>query len=426
MRSRSPLLTTGVTLTLSALVLSGCATESTATDDSVSLAYTMPDVFTTTMEAVTATVNAAGDVSLEAESIGNTYNDLTQRIVADAAAGTQADLALVPINRIPNLAEQGILQPVGDLLEAKNVTLDDLDPAAVSLSEVDGELYGVPFALSAPMLYLNADLFRAAGLDPETPPTTWAEVRSAAKALTDSGSEGIVYQWDQDQWVFQSHLNSGGGTMLAPDGESVAFDDENGVSALTFWTDLVEDGSFPVLTSTPNPDDRTAFTRGELGMWVGSSAFASSVESQIDFEVRTAQFPSEDGSSTPVAAGGSAIVMLATDETTQKNAAPVLAAFAKPETSKALVESTGYLPINKTARESSEYLLDFLADQPLRQPAIGQIARLEPWTSYTGNRSVEISERITKELEAALKGVKTPEQALDDAGTAANRLIGVK
>lgn len=426
MRSRPPLLTTGITLTLSALVLSGCGTQSTAPDNSVSLAYTMPDVFTTTMEAVTSKVNEAGDVSLEAESIGNTYNDLTQRIVADAAAGTQADLALVPINRIPNLAEQGILQPVGDLLEAENVTLDDLDPAAVSLSEVDGELYGVPFALSAPMLYINADLFRAAGLDPDAPPTTWAEVRSAAKELTSSGSKGIVYQWDQDQWIFQSQVSSGGGKMLAPNGETVAFDDENGERALTFWTDLVKDGSFPVLTSTPSPDDRTSFTRGELGMWVGSSAFASNVESQVNFEVRTAQFPSEDGSPTPVAAGGSAIVLLATDESAQRSAAPVLATFAEPETSTALVKSTGYLPINQAARESGDYLRDFLAGQPLRQPAIEQISRLEPWTSYAGNRSVEISERITKELEAALKGVKTPEQALDDASTAANGLIGVK
>lgn len=417
----------GLALVVSVAALSGC-TAPAEVDNSgpVSLAYTMPDVFTVTMDAVADRVNSSGDVTLEAESIGNTYNDLTQRIVADVAAGTQPDLALVPLNRIPNFIEQGIVQPIGDILDAEGVSVDDLDEAAVSLAEVDGELYGVPFALSAPMIYYNADLFTAAGLDPESPPTTWAEVRSAAQALVDAGGGGIVYQWDQDQWVFQSQLRSAGGEMLNADGSAAAFDGADGVRALEFWTGLVEDGLFPVLTSVPNPDDRTAFTTGQVGMWVGSSAFAASVESQVDFDVRTAQFPSEDGSASPLAAGGSAIVLLATDAGAQARAASILAAFAEPETSTVLVQNSGYLPINRTARESEEYLLDFLADQPLRQPAIDEIGRLEPWTSYAGNRSVEISELITKELEAALKEVKSPADALKDAASATNELIGVE
>jgi multiple sugar transport system substrate-binding protein len=386
----------------------------------------MPDVFDTTMASVSDRVNSSSDVVLTAEAIGNTYNDLTQRIVADVAAGTQSDLALVPLNRIPNFVEQGIVQPIGDVLEAQGVTIDDLDQEAVSLAQVDGELYGVPFALSAPMLYYNADLFTAAGLDPDNPPATWDDVRAAAEALTAAGSGGIVYQWDQDQWVFQSQVGSAGGTMLNDDGTKAAFADKDGVRALTFWTDLAADGLFPVLTSVPNPDDRNAFTTGQVGMWVGSSAFAASVESKVDFEVRTTQFPSEDGSATPLAAGGSAIVLLSTDPAVQARAASVLAAFAAPETSSFLVQNSGYLPINATARDSDELLKGFLADQPLRQPAIDEIGRLTPWTSYAGNRSVEITELITKELEAALKGVTSPKDALKEAASATDELIGVE
>ncbi len=415
----------GAVLVAGAMALSGCST-TPGEAEQVTLAYTMPDVFTTTMDDVTTRVNDDGQVILAAESIGSTYGDLVQRIVADAAAGTQSDLALVPINRIPNFVEQGIAQPLGDLLEQEGIDLSEIDESAMALSEVGGELYGIPFALSAPMLYFNADLFEEVGLDPDAPPATWQEVREAAEALVAGGHDGIVYQWDQDQWVFQSQVQSAGGSMLTDDGTAVAFNEADGVRALEEWTDLVGAGLFPVLTSTPTPDDRTAFTEGTLGMWVGSSAFAASVTDQVAFDVRTTTFPSEDGSATPLAAGGSAIVLLAKDATAQKRAVTVLAEVASPETSTTLITSTGYLPINRVARESDEYLKEFLASQPLREPAIAEIPRLQPWTAYSGNRSVEISELITKEIEAALKEVKSAQQALEDAANATNPLIGVQ
>ncbi|WP_104083253.1 ABC transporter substrate-binding protein [Cryobacterium sp. Y11] len=419
----------GAIVVIGTLALGGCSSSTGAGQNvdgggEVSLSYTMPDVFTTTMEDVTARMD--GDVTLSAESIGNTYNDLTQRIATDAAAGTVPDLALVSLNQISNFVEQGIAQPIDALIESEGVDLSTIDPTALSLSKVDGKLYGMPLALSAPMLYFNADLFIDSGLDPATPPATWDEVRESAEALVAHGHGGVVYAWDNDQWIFQSQVRSGGGSMLTDDGTQVAFNDENGVRALTEWVDLADNGLFPVLASTPTPDALTAFTEGKIGMWVGSSNVAASVTSQVSFDVRTTTFPSADGSPTPLAAGGAAIMMLTKDESSQKRAAAVFAEFGSPETSTSLTTSTGYLPINKTARESSSYLKDFLASQPLREPAIEELPRLEPWTTYSGNRSVEITERIAKEIEAALKGIKTPQQALDDAAEAANALIGVK
>ena len=49
---------------------------------------------------------------------------------------------------------------------------------------VDGELYGVPFHNSTPLLYYNVEHFKEAGLDPSKPPRTWAELADAAKKLT--------------------------------------------------------------------------------------------------------------------------------------------------------------------------------------------------------------------------------------------------
>jgi sn-glycerol 3-phosphate transport system substrate-binding protein len=51
----------------------------------------------------------------------------------------------------------------------------------------DGNLWSWPFASSTAMLYYNADHFRAAGLDPDAPPTTWDQVHEYGLKLQEAG-----------------------------------------------------------------------------------------------------------------------------------------------------------------------------------------------------------------------------------------------
>ena len=62
-------------------------------------------------------------------------------------------------------------------------------------SFVDGKIYSIPFQRSVNILYYNKDMFAAAGLDPETPPTTWEELINYAKKLTLHDDKGNVTQW---------------------------------------------------------------------------------------------------------------------------------------------------------------------------------------------------------------------------------------
>lgn len=48
----------------------------------------------------------------------------------------------------------------------------------------------MPFGMSVPALVDNADMFRTAGLDPERPPATIAEVQQAAPAIRATGNDG--------------------------------------------------------------------------------------------------------------------------------------------------------------------------------------------------------------------------------------------
>ena len=57
---------------------------------------------------------------------------------------------------------------------------------------IEGKTWGIPFQRSTIVAYYNKDMFRAAGLDPESPPTSWDELISMGKALTKDGAHGIM------------------------------------------------------------------------------------------------------------------------------------------------------------------------------------------------------------------------------------------
>ena len=68
--------------------------------------------------------------------------------------------------------------PVGRARQGRQVQLLRLLPRVVSYFTIDDQMYAMPFNTSGPVLYYNKKAFGAAGLDPEKPPATLAEVRS--------------------------------------------------------------------------------------------------------------------------------------------------------------------------------------------------------------------------------------------------------
>ena len=57
---------------------------------------------------------------------------------------------------------------------------------------VDKVLWPMPFNMSSPVLFYNKKAFRAAGLDPEKPPTTLDEVKADARRSRTAGVRGAA------------------------------------------------------------------------------------------------------------------------------------------------------------------------------------------------------------------------------------------
>jgi len=93
------------------------------------------------------------------------------------------------------LIDLKVVKPVQDFIDRDKYDVGDVEPAVRNYYSVDGKLYPMPFNSSNPVLYYNKDMFKAAGLDPEKAPRTWAEVTEAARKLVVKDASGKTVQY---------------------------------------------------------------------------------------------------------------------------------------------------------------------------------------------------------------------------------------
>ncbi|MDZ5711233.1 ABC transporter substrate-binding protein [Jeotgalibacillus haloalkalitolerans] len=193
------------------------------------------------------------------EQIVNEFNDSQDEVQVDfqivpqseyyttldlSLSGQQegADVMIMHGDQIMTYANQNIIKNLDDIV-GDQIDKENYHPTAWEGAEVDGSIYGVPLDIHPLMFYYNKDLFEAAGLDPEAPPTNREEFLEAAKATTnaDEGQYGFAVPtlWPQ-QFIFPSIVYQNGGELITDDGE-VQYDSPEAVEALEFLHSLIYD-----------------------------------------------------------------------------------------------------------------------------------------------------------------------------------------
>jgi multiple sugar transport system substrate-binding protein len=153
--------------------------------------------------------------------------------------------------------------------------LSDIQPSTLNVFKSGGKYYGLPRTNYSMGLIYNRSLFTQAGLNPDDPPTTWAEVQADAKKISALGN-GIVGYADysannQGGWHYTAEIYSQGGAMVTPDGKHAAFDDAAGKAVLQNlqtmrWTDNSM-GSKQLLQAS---DVQPMMGSGKLGMYIAA------------------------------------------------------------------------------------------------------------------------------------------------------------
>ena len=353
------------------------------------------------------------------------YGGLLTNLQAAIAAGNPPAVAqigynfrLFAYNELPHT-------PVADFADRDDYQafVDTFVDGVLGLgTDADGVLRAVPFAVSIPMLYYNADLFRQAGLDPDAPPTTWDEVREAALAIREAtGMFGIGIQVsNSNNWVPQGLIESNGGQILTADGD-IAVDSPEVIEVYEFWQALaLEDGSLPVVTDA---EQEQAFLGGALGMYIRTSASLANYIAQSDFDMRTAMFPTWGDKPRQIPSGGNALFIFAADPEQQQAAFEFLAFLTSREGQTIWVRDTGYLPVAAGLEDDPDYLLDFFTDTPLIAPAMEQLPDSVAWLPLPGERGFEAEQALIAAREAILNGADVT-STLTSTAAEMRRLLG--
>lgn len=411
---------------LAALVVATGLTAPAFADTTLNVHYPMPGFFKDVMADISKKfMEENPDIKINFVSPSATYEEGIQTIMRQAGTSEMPDITFTGLNRLRVLAERNIgvdMKPLVDKetdLEAQGFT-DHL----LSLARVGDRQVGLAFATSNPIMYYNADLVKAAGGNPDTPPTTWDEVIELGgkiKALGD-GNEGIDFRWQGDDWMFSALLFGAGGTMLSEDEKKVAFNGPEGLAAFKLVDRMVKEGGLPVLTKAAGEQ---AFAAGKVGFaFQTTGALRNTIKNVGDkFDMRTAKIPLLNAEKGRLPTGGNAVVILTEDQAKQDAAWKFAKFAAGPYGASVVVPGTGYVPNNELAAKSDEYLGKFYEENPLFKAGLSQMSLMIPWYAFPGSNGVKVTQTIVDNLSRVVEQSATPEDALADTSKEVQRLL---
>ena len=211
-------------------------------------------------------------------------SSVNQKTLVAIAGGNPPDIAGLFAEDIVDFGDKGALTELSDWARGSNVDASRYLPRYWEMGTYGGKLLGVVSVPVVTALHWNKRLFREAGLDPERPPQTIAELDTYAERLTRFDGERIVHvgflpsdtTWFQFFWpqFFGGKLWDGDRRILLDSPENRAaygwvqgYARRYGVAALQTLS-----ASFGNFSSAQNPflSGKTAMVF--QGVWMGQFA----------------------------------------------------------------------------------------------------------------------------------------------------------
>lgn len=392
----------------------------------ITVLYPQPHLYQAPIEKMAAAFTEAHpDITVKLLAPTKNYEEAASAVLRSAVTRTLPDVAFNGTNLMHIFVDRQLAVPLdGFVAVEKDWDKQGYVPGMVSTGLVNGKLYGMPYALSTPILYYNADLMRKAGGNPEAPPADWPQLLALASKITnpEGGYSGAYIVWSTTgNYLWQELLFTSGGNMLSADGRRVGFNTPQGLRTFEILRDLVAVGGMQNLT-----DDQAtqAFMAGKIGFYMSSSARVNNMIKQVGdrFELRTAPFPSPDPNS-KVVSGGATMMIFSRDPEKQKAAWEFLKFAAGPVGQTIMVRHTGYMPSNQIAIDTPDMLADYYKSDANLRTAMSQRERTTRWLGFPGDNSLKAIQVIYDAMESVVAGKATPEAALAASSSGVDALL---
>lgn len=398
------------------------------------------------LDRLTEQYNASQDrVRVNAEFQGGYEQNIDKYLQSNTA--NRPDLVQMPEYTVQLMVDTKSNVPVQACAEDAGVSLDEILPAALEAYSTENVNWAMPFNLSNPVLYYNKKIFRDAGLDPEQPPLTLAEVSEYGVTIQQTGaaSYGISLDsapdggggWYLEQWLakageFYSDNDNG---RSAPS-TRVLFDGPTGVAILTELQDVVVNGGGVYVGENPSGQDhllKLADQSQPATMTIGTSAALGPLLTFVEGgiipgistdDIGVGPMPSPNGA--PGVLVGGASLWITDGRGADKAAAAwdYITFLTSAEVQSQWAAATGYVPINSGAL-ALDPIKSLYESDPRFRVAYDQVAATPEVPTSRGpvlGPLREVRATAASAVAEVLQG-GDPASALTDSAAIANALI---
>jgi multiple sugar transport system substrate-binding protein len=333
------------------------------------------------------------------------FADFKKQLSIGLAASKLPDVAIIDNPDMAAYSAMGLFADITDKLKDWP-DKDQYFPGPWKSTVYDGKSYGIPLGSNCLALYYNQDMLTKAGV---AVPTTWDELKAAARKLTGNGVYGFGISAPKNEegtFQFIPWLLSSGASADKVDGPE-------GIKAFSFLTDLIKDGSMSTeIINWTQGDVLKQFEAGKLAMMInGPWQIPDLKKNTPDLKYGVALTPKDKDYSSVLGGENWGVVAGKNVDASVK----FLMYAVSPDVLKTYMGDFGYIPSRKDAAADAQFTGD-----PIMKVFVDELQYAMP--RGPSPKWPQISDAISTALQESLTGAKTPEAAAKDAQVKIDKL----
>lgn len=338
-------------------------------------------------------------------------NDFETKLNTGFASGTAPDV----INY--SLASIGSRVPLGQYENLNSYTegwegLEDYYDSILTAGSVGDDLYGIGYVADARMLVYNTELFEEAGLDPDSPPTTWDELLEYHEKLVKKDDSGNVIQTglgiptngaNINQWLEIFAAQNGVANLVDEATDEILFNTEESMEAMEFLKQLYDIGLIPWDNAQ---SDQNPFRNGTAAMAImNADEFNSTNSGDLEGKIKMAPMFSKEKAATFC---GVHFMFMSSDSKNKEAAWNLIEFLTRKESEQKYCEIVGTTPLRASLEDWYLEKNDEDAQIVLKSIEIGQGS---PKVAY----SAPLFNAVDQAMERIFYGDASVEDALNEA-----------
>lgn len=345
--------------------------------------------------------------------VGWTWADTAQQLLIRTQGGEQLDLAQVDIGIFNTVAQAGVLADWNEIL-GEDYMKETFEQSALDVGNIDGQQLGMPWSMASISMVCNPEILAAAGWDEV--PVTIAEFEQCLADIKASNPDVVPYAVSTKDATcagdFMPWLWTFGGAIFNEDG-SVAINSDAAVACVEWYQSLMEKGY--IAMDTGRGEARQLFAQGQVAFYddavlAKGQAVSNGVDPDEVVNVCSAMNrPVLNEGDQPQSTMWGHMLVVFKDSEYKEQAAELAKTLVSDEVAMDYFTNNGMPPVTKSAASLDEVKNDAYLNGFLESTST---ARLEE-TARMANAN-EVKTIITEELQYALLGQKSAEQAVSD------------